>query len=839
MSIASFTLRSSVGGSNLPFSLGHTFKKGDVPSGSQLTGSIVNLQVVPKSTWPDGSLKFAIVSGLAPLTANTPLSVTLSIGTPTGGTAIIPGNGFLYNTTATIDAGIFGQATWTTTDWSSPFLTWVSGPKMTSCIYRKSIGTDAHLVAWLEVRVYSGGAIEVLPWLENGYLQLPGSSISTTPTSKSATYVFTLGGVQRASVAINLPARTRTPIISGTATSYWLGTDPQVVPRHDVAYMQETALVPKYSGVTASPSLQSTYTPLQQGGFTYGDDAMPSTGFSAPIGLLPTHDVLYLTSTDTGAYASVIRNGFSAGRYPIYYRDETTNRPLRFSSHPRASLNYSGTGQYPVAATGTGAPGWDIPHHPSMGYMAYLLTGHWYHMETVQFVATVNYLGQVDQYRQNEKGIFLSESGACTVRGAAWATRTLLQATTATPDNDVLRAEFVASLTANIDFNHTTYVAQPHNPFGIVAPYGDGYGTPTDGKQQDAPWQQDFYTATYGYMLAADPPITAPTKTKLSAFFAWKAQSAIGRLGGIGADEWLYRDAAPYNFTVALVDSPDWGGGTGPWPASWGALYQATYGYTNPGVAGDLRGGNYPATTSYWANLKPAISYAVQHGVAGADVAYARMTGASNYSAFDAGFDETPVWSVEPLTTQSTGEQQVSTPGPSFIWDTQPLVSGFVWGTHRGHGITSNEVPTGFTNAALLLNDIDAGDPAGTEYRLQILTGTGQQYLKINEDSSFSFTGAPDGQYTGTQRVFKNGVAAYDTTYSFTVGNVSTIVAADGRCAGVSSVGGVSKSIKLTRGSCQGRSTVMGFASGGLPGVSSKDKLDITLVAAPYTVELI
>ena len=30
--------------------------------------------------------------------------------------------------------------------------------------YRRPIGSDAHLVAWLEVRLYAGGAVEVLPW---------------------------------------------------------------------------------------------------------------------------------------------------------------------------------------------------------------------------------------------------------------------------------------------------------------------------------------------------------------------------------------------------------------------------------------------------------------------------------------------------------------------------------------------------------------------------------------------------------------------------------------------------------------------------------------------------
>jgi hypothetical protein len=249
--------------------------------------------------------------------------------------------------------------------------------------------------------------------------------------------------------------------------------------------------------------------------------------------------------------------------------------------------------------------------------------------------------------RNYSNGLFLSQTGACTTRGAAWANRTLAQAASATPDSDPLAMEFIASLEANINYNHATYVAQANNPFGIVWPYVN-YGTPA-GMFSEAAWQQDFYTAAFGYMLALNPGISTSAKAKLIAFFAWKAQSIIGRLGGAAADEWLYADAAPYTMVVAEVTNADWIGGTGPWAASWGALYADTYKSANPGPdAGVLRGGYFPDGTSYWGNLQPAIGYAVRHGVVGAKTAYQRMTGASNFNQLVADFNQNPVWSVEP-----------------------------------------------------------------------------------------------------------------------------------------------------------------------------------------------
>lgn len=647
-----FSLASSQASAAAPFCVGFAFRKGDIPAGQAVTGSIPHLQVTAKNRWPDGSLKFAVVAGRMALAANSTSAVTLSPGAASGGADLTLADLKATGVAASIGGGAYGNANWAAGDWDSPFQAWVLGPEMSSWIYRKPVGSDAHLVAWLEVRLYAGGAVEVLPWIENGYIRVAAGS------SKSAAFSFTLGGTQRFSQTVNLPSHCRTPLLSGSALSYWLGTDPAVVVRHDTAYLQNTRLVPTYratvpsSATSVVASLPASFVPLQLGNFVA---AMGNPGYQPTIGLLPEWDVLYLTCpTSDAPWSALQRNGYSAGRWGTHYRDENTNRPLRFSSFPALSVNNSTTGDYPAATTGTAAPPWAVSHHPSLGYMAYLVTGRWYFMEEVQFAATFNYLVNVDggpyANRGGSAGIFKSNAGANTVRGAAWAVRTLAQAATVTADADTaLRGEFVASLEANINFNHATYVAQPNNPFGIVAPYGDAYGGATDSKVTEASWQQDFYTAAYGYALAMDPPVSASAKTKLSEFFAWKAKSIVGRLGGAGSTEWLYRDAAPYTFVVALVDTPDYAGGTGPWPANWGALYSATF-VASPGArtAGDLRGGNFPEATSYWGNLQPALAYAVEHGVPGAADAYRRVTTAGNWPSLATSFNVSPVWGVRP-----------------------------------------------------------------------------------------------------------------------------------------------------------------------------------------------
>lgn len=84
-------------------------------------------------------------------------------------------------------------------------------------------------------------------------------------------------------------------------------------------------------------------------------------------------------------------------------------------------------------------------------------------------------------------------------------------------------------------------------------------------------------------------------------------------------------------------------------------------------------------------------------------------------------------------------------------------------------GVLASELPSGFDLPGLLNNDVDVGDPAGTLYRVEIITWPSAGVLTVQENGAFSFTGAPDGTYTGATKVYKNSVPA-DGTYSFTIG---------------------------------------------------------------------
>jgi hypothetical protein len=656
---ATFYLSGAATVKSAAYCLGYAFRRGDVPAGMAVTGDKGSIQVIPKNVWPDGSLKFAVVAGLADVTAgvDTTVGLVLIPAPTTVPNQLTTAKLRATEITAQIGCGAYGTVNWTGADWDAPFQSWVQGPVMSSWIYRKPVGSDPHLVAWLEVRLWSNGAVEVLPWIENGYLRV------AAPTNKSATFTFTLGTSQRMSAAIDLKHHQRTPLINGTALSYWLRLDPGVTARHNTAYLQASELVPTYQAQVAASAvaitkLPSTYTPLQAGSFNYDGDSMASPGYQDPIGLLPQHDVLYLTSDAKIAHAAVIRNGFSAGRYALHYRDETTNRPLRFSSYPTLNIGNnqgfrdnggSTTNSYTPTPTGGNGPGWDVAHSPSVGYLAYLVTGRWYFMEEVQFSTTANYLGNGDNQflRVGSKGLVKAEPGAWQTRSCAWDWRARVQALCVTPDADIaLRSEFIASVEANIDYFHSRYIAQPNNPFGWIMP-GEGYA---DGSLRvGSPWQQDFVTAAFGYSVSLGLPISTVATAKLGAFFQWKARSAVGRLGPKGA--FWYVNGTPYTVQITPSSAPDYANGTGPWFESEAAVYNASYA-VEPAwmgkVDGTLAGEIMPGADAMWGNLMPAIAYAVRYNVPGAKEAYARILSASNWPALRDAFNTRPVWSVAP-----------------------------------------------------------------------------------------------------------------------------------------------------------------------------------------------
>jgi hypothetical protein len=212
----------------------------------------------------------------------------------------------------------------------------------------------------------------------------------------------------------------------------------------------------------------------------------------------------------------------------------------------------------------------------------------------------------------------------------------------------------------NCQWYNEVYIIGSSNPFGLVYDPLD-YNTTgsyiSGGVQAGSPWMQDFMTGVWGYAKALNLPISGTASSRLSAFYAWKAQNIVGKLGD--SSGFWYVNAAVYAFANSPVSQPNYYsalGTTGPWYNSWKEIYDATY--TNNTVTvnglsnteGVLGGEYFPENPppSMWHNMQPAIAYAVRHGITGALTSYNRMVNASNWSSLLAGFSVNPVWGVMP-----------------------------------------------------------------------------------------------------------------------------------------------------------------------------------------------
>lgn len=642
----------------MPFTVGYAFRQGDIPQGKFVAASgqgLRGFQASVKNRWHDGSVKFAILSGTTDLAANTEQEFEIgpsdsdAPGAPLD-LAALKGTGV----SASISYGSYGTVTWTNGDWDSPFISWVSGPEMSSWIYRQPIGSDQHLVAWLEVRLYRGGAVEIVPWIENGYL------LRASPGMRSGTATFSINGDTRFNGALTLYNHTRAVLASGQTLSHWAGGDPQLTFKHEMDYLQLTGLVPAYRGVTAASSsvfnrLTTSYTPLALHDFP---GAMGTAGYHPSIGPLPEWDAVYITSDgDPRAWRAVQVNGYAAGRYGYHFRDETTNRAPLLAAHPNlvlgdgsgvTGIGASSKNMYTPAASGGSGATFTNSHMPSIGFMAYLMTGRWYFLDEMQLLASAMLLKQTDTTRNYAQGLLLSSAGANTTRGAAWTLRALAHAAVVTPDSDEpLRSGLVGNVESNIDWYHTRYVAQHNNPLGLVQPYSDY--SPGDGKIDSASWMEDFLTWSFGNIKSLQ--VCSPAyDTKMDEFLMWKYRSIVGRFGPNTTGNWSYRNAAAYTVPYSPSEASDWANGTGPWYSNWGQAYLAaglTYSSGDSLLGAYIEGDGL--TTSYWGNLQPALAYAVEHNAEGALAAYERMLGASNWAAAAERFNtDSPVWSVRP-----------------------------------------------------------------------------------------------------------------------------------------------------------------------------------------------
>jgi hypothetical protein len=383
---------------------------------------------------------------------------------------------------------------------------------------------------------------------------------------------------------------------------------------------------------------------------------MGDTGYQDQIGLLPLWDGLYLTSgADARAYKSVIANAKALNSYAIVWNDSATQLPTTPSGRPNWTVlgPNGGGGSVP----GAGSLNWELAHHGSGGYLAYLITGDYYYLETMEDQAAACYLSNTSSnYYDPDNGLGTSRLLKSQTRAVAWCNRTIGQLAGIGPLDSVVN-DYRSLLANNAAYWKSISQKSGINRLGYLYSYElvvGGYGTGVA-----SPWQEHFWVQTYGYISDLEP---FTDMTTWNAVRDYLYNAPVGILGPVGTNNYCYTQASNYTLTISSSNNGD----PTTWYGNWGQVYQATTGTANTTCGTTLNGssGGAPSSASggYWGNLMPAIAYAVDHGASGASAAWNRLTSASNWSTVDqSGFDDVPIWGIVPRSGSSTP------PGPALL----------------------------------------------------------------------------------------------------------------------------------------------------------------------------
>jgi hypothetical protein len=562
--------------SAVPFTFGQVFAVGHLLAteglvAKQADGTIHRLQTDIKATHPDGSVRHAIISGVLPsLAAGQTHTLQLArSGASPQGTATpqsLVAAGLTGSVNVTVNNVQYSAALADALTGGTP-TKWLSGPVASEWIVSAPLKSAAgavhpHLTASFGVRWYSGlskqARVEMV--LEN--------SKTFTGNAQNFTYdvALELAGkpvYSQANLTHHQRARWRKVV-------WWDATrEPAVHLKHNSAYLIASKAVSNYDqSIVPNESELASYTkdlasvtgPMKIGPLMA---YMPTAGGRGDIGPLPSWSVMYLLSMDKRAKDAMMAAADGSGTWPIHFRDEKTGFPVRTDNEANkrisTHMNLAHNGPLPVprCVNNNGAmcdspyaP--DTAHQPSISYLPYLVTGDYFYLEELHFWASSNPLGTDPGYSGVGQGLLRWQQ----LRGQAWSMRTLGHAAYITPDSHPLKGYFTKQLDNNLDYYHATYVVGNPNKLGVY----DGSGVAAFEVAGSAPWQDDFFTWSFGYLAELG-------FTKAQPILQWKAKYAVGRMTAPG---FCWIEGASYS--LKFRDSA-----TTPLYSSFAELYAANF----------------------------------------------------------------------------------------------------------------------------------------------------------------------------------------------------------------------------------------------------------------------
>jgi hypothetical protein len=427
----------------------------------------------------------------------------------------------------------------------------------------------------------------------------------------------------------------------------WWGEEPRVHVKLDKTYLQDTKAIPKYENVQPTESflnsVRRSTEPMSNGD---QEPNMDATGYQPGIGPLPQWDALYAVSTDVRALEYMLANADGGTAYSIHIRDEKTGLPISIDNYPNTSLAdpQNSSPALPSGGRSIYFEGQWSSHQPSIGYLPYVVTGDYFYLEEAQFWSAWNLIWPNKEDRDRTKGWWYTGS----IRGAAWAYRSLGQVAYITPDAHPLKGYWLEKLSNNLQRETSLYVSPggPHkNNLGAMYSYNGN---------EEYLFFDYFMSWVVQYLVELGFAEAIP-------FRDYKLKFPIGIMGS-GPEQFCFQAAARYIWNVGPP-------GFDKFHPDFKTMFAATVPGANPAQCGttamseflarkynmNLSGpngmvGDQSSTTYWFAHLQPSLAAAYDSELPGGRQAWER----SLASKVHPDYRDNPIWSIVPRTAPAS-----------------------------------------------------------------------------------------------------------------------------------------------------------------------------------------
>jgi hypothetical protein len=539
---------------------GQIFAPGQVLKNAGITArvghTIEPVQADVKSTYPDGSARFAVLTMASPPLATHQTIPVMLEATAKSAAGFVDIERALkthdievtLTLIATGNPALTGQSTQRMTLDAASLLadalethtasTWLAGPLAHEMRVTHLIAGSLRLV--LDIRAYAGGEIEADIQFSNDIAMQPQ------------------GGLAHYSVTITQSGGTAFSVADITHHQYqdWHtiirsdGRSPVNV-IHDVAAMERVGAVPSYElkcGVAAQAlNIEARQihsagwdTPLSDAGLVKFE---PMTGGRPEIGPTTSANAIWLITQSPTAAVYAISQADTAGAIPWHMFSLQTGNFLTTQDIPNIWTDVRGgprTGTTGLTQQVDDADGWrpNGAHEPDLAYIPFLMTGRRYYLDQLNAIATWNETSAwpASAARNEGQGIVVGPGNQ--VRGSAWELRSLDEAAYINPDHSEMKTYFTQMVAKNMSFLLTDipgWTTTEGEAYGYIpGEYGHSGNT--------APWQQDFLATTVGLMALQG-------NEDAGTILAWLAHFTTGRFLSSGKG-FNPHDGIAYNLGV-------------------------------------------------------------------------------------------------------------------------------------------------------------------------------------------------------------------------------------------------------------------------------------------------